>query len=218
MRFLNISFFVMFISHWIACLYNGMTQFGGDEDRISWYHLANLQDASVSEKYVNCLYWVITTTCTVGYGDLHPVTSIERVVVIFCMIIQSGTFAYIVGDIGRTVSNFNMLATHFRERMNYVETFLRQKDIPLSLRQQVKRYLEYNWELKKMYKIEENEVLTLLNDNLRGKIIVYFNGKILKSIEVLGSFPIEFLSNLSFILTKRVYAIDDDCVIEREVG
>ena len=69
-----------------------------------------------------------------------------------------------------------------------------------------------------MYKIEENEVLTLLNDNLRGKIIVYFNGKILKSIEVLGSFPIEFLSNLSFILTKRVYAIDDDCVIEREVG
>ena len=133
MRFLNISFFVMFISHWIACLYNGMTQFGGDEDRISWYYLADLQDASVSEKYVNCLYWVITTTCTVGYGDLHPVNSIERVVVIFCMIIQSGTFAYIVGDIGRTVSNFNMLATHFRERMNYVETFLRQKDIPLSL-------------------------------------------------------------------------------------
>jgi CRP-like cAMP-binding protein len=34
----------------------------------------------------------------------------------------------------------------------------------------------------------------------------------------LGSFPIEFLSNLSFILQKRVYAIDDNCVIEGEQG
>lgn len=35
---------------------------------------------------------------------------------------------------------------------------------------------------------------------------------------MLGSFPIEFLSNLSFILQKRVYAIDDNCLIEGELG
>lgn len=94
-------------------------------------------------------------------------------------------FAYIIGDISRTVAKFNLLASHFRERMNYVESFLLEKDIPATLRQQVKRYLEYNWELKKLYKIEETELLTMLNDNLRGKIIVYFNGRILQSIEVL---------------------------------
>lgn len=134
------------------------------------------------------------------------------------MIIQSSIFAYIIGDIGRTVSNQSILATHFQERMNYVDTFLKEKDIPNSLRMQVKRYLEYNWELKKLYKIEETEMLAMLNDNLRGKIIVYFNGKILKSIDVLGVFPLEFLSNLSFILSKRVYAADDDCVLEGDSG
>ncbi len=61
-------------------------------------------------------------------------------------------------------------------------------------------------------------MLSLLNDNLRGKIIVYLNGRILQNIYVLGRFPIEFLSNLSFILQKRVYAIDDNCVIEGEMG
>jgi voltage-gated potassium channel len=167
---------------------------------MSWLKLANLQDAPPSEIYVNALYWVITTTCTVGYGDFHPVTTNERIDCIACMLDQSGMFAYIVGDISRTVASFNRLATHFRERMNYVEQFLREKDIPVSLRQQVKRYLEYNWELKKLYQIEETELLSLLNDNLRGKIIVYFNGRILQGIDVLGRFPIEFLSNLSFIL------------------
>jgi hypothetical protein len=28
----------------------------------------------------------------------------------------------------------------------------------------VKRYLEYNWEMKKRFKIEESELLGLLND------------------------------------------------------
>jgi hypothetical protein len=32
------------------------------------------------------------------------------------------------------VSSFNRLASHFRERMNYVEKFLREKDIPVALR------------------------------------------------------------------------------------
>jgi hypothetical protein len=93
-----------------------------------------LQDASPSEIYVNALYWVITTTCTVGYGDFHPVTTNERIVIIISMIFQSGLFAYIIGDISRTVSSFNRLASHFRERMNYVEKFLREKDIPVALR------------------------------------------------------------------------------------
>ena len=40
----------------------------------------------------------------------------------------------------------------------------------------MKRYLEYNWELKKMYKIEEKDMMHLLNDDLREKLTVYING------------------------------------------
>lgn len=78
----------------------------------------------------------------------------------------------------------------------------------------VKRYLEYNYEMKKLYAIEENEVLSLLNINLRGKITVYLNGRILQNIHVLNKFPIEFLSNLSFILRKKTYAIDENLINE----
>lgn len=69
-----------------------------------------------------------------------------------------------------------------------------------------------------MYKIEEQELLSLLNDNLKGKITVYLNGKILQSIEILCKFPIEFLSNLSFIFTKSTYSIDENIFIEKEDG
>ena len=47
---------------------------------------------------------------TVGYGDIHPYTSIERVVTIICMIASSGVYAYIIADVGKIVSSFNVLA------------------------------------------------------------------------------------------------------------
>jgi hypothetical protein len=86
-RFLNIAVVAVFIAHWIACLLFAMTTFEGSRDDTSWLELQGLSDASVAEKYVNALYWVITTTCTVGYGDFHPVTTTERLVVICCMIL-----------------------------------------------------------------------------------------------------------------------------------
>jgi len=82
----------------------------------------------------------------------------------------------------------------------------------------VRKYLEYNWEMKKLYKIEEKEMLSLLNMNLRGKITVYLNGKILQNIEVLSKFPIEFLSNISFILNKKIYSLDENLINEKENG
>lgn len=61
-------------------------------------------------------------------------------------------------------------------------------------------------------------MLSLLNDDLRGRILVYFNGKILKNIEVLCKFPIDFLSNLSLILIKKTFSADDNLIVEKEKG
>jgi hypothetical protein len=51
--------------------------------------------------------------------------------------------------------------------------------LPRDLRTKIIRYLEYNWEEKKKIKIEEGELYDLLNKNLRDKITVCLNGRIL---------------------------------------
>jgi hypothetical protein len=48
--------------------------------------------------------------CTVGYGDFHPTTSNERIISMIVMIVSSGMFAFIIGDIGKIISGFNILA------------------------------------------------------------------------------------------------------------
>jgi len=102
--------------------------------------------------------------------------------------------------------------------MNYVNLFMKSKGIPKELRVKIRRYLEYNWELKKTMKIEEEEVMGLLNEDLASKITVFLNGRILQSISCLQDFPIDFLSQLTFIFIKKTFAVDENIIYENDQG
>lgn len=57
--------------------------------------------------------------------------------------------------------------------MGYINNQMVNKQIPSELRIKIRRFLEHNYEQKKIVKIEEKEVLSLLNENLREQIIVF---------------------------------------------
>jgi hypothetical protein len=67
-------------------------------------------DAGIWEKYVNSIYYSLTTMTTCGYGDNHAHTTSERITSMAAMIISSGVFAFIIGDIGRLVSSMNVIS------------------------------------------------------------------------------------------------------------
>jgi len=84
-----------------------------------------------------------------------------------------------------------------------------QKDMPKELRLKIRRYLEYVWESKKTVRIEEAEVFSLLNDNLKEKITVCMNGMVIQTIPFFEKFDMEFISELTFYSRTETYATDD---------
>ena len=75
-------------------------------------------------QYITSLYWAFTTMITVGYGDITPKNTCERIYTMVAMIIASGMFSYTLNSIGTIVSRYNILAVNYREKMNYVNRFL----------------------------------------------------------------------------------------------
>lgn len=57
---------------------------------------------------------------TVGYGDITPSTTQERIYTMCAMMLASGVFAYTINSIGTIVSRYNILAGQFREKMIFV--------------------------------------------------------------------------------------------------
>ena len=58
----------------------------------------------------------------------------------------------------------------------------------------------------------------MLNENLREKITVYLNGRILKSMKFFTPFGIDFLSELTFYFKKMTFAIEDFVFQVRAIG
>jgi hypothetical protein len=80
---------------------------------------------------------------TVGYGDIVPMNSYERLYCILAMSVAGGVYAFTLNTIGKKVGEVNKLAGLFRENMIYVSQWMVTNNLPKDLRIKVRRYLEY---------------------------------------------------------------------------
>lgn len=90
---------IFIVAHWIACIFH-MIGFAEIPEGHSWIHDANLINANNFERYIASLYWSITTMTTVGYGDIGPVTGVERFFTILAMLVACALFGYSLNLVG----------------------------------------------------------------------------------------------------------------------
>ena len=86
------------------------------------------------------------------------------------MITSCGTFAYIVNRIGSVVMDYNQISDKYKEQMMYVNKQMIHKNMPSTLRLKIRRFLDYNFELKKDIKLEDKDIYVELNHNLKLKL------------------------------------------------
>ncbi len=124
--------FVILIAHVIACAWNAFAFYevdnniGGDPV-VTW--LGDLISYDWRTRYVNSLYWAFVTMTTIGYGDITPHTTAEKVFVICVVLVTSFTFGYSVNEIGAILKDFGSKQLAFRERMAHLNAYMEKRGI-----------------------------------------------------------------------------------------
>jgi hypothetical protein len=216
---LKLFLVIFFVAHWIACFFFAVASMQMIDTDDIWIVAKNIQDADPFDvQYLTALYWAFMTMTTVGYGDVFPYSSGEKLYTILAMIISCGVFAYIMGSIASFARRGDEKVQILEDEKQRINRFMVHNNLPRRYRTKVRHYLDYVIDYKKQFKLEEEEVLEMLSENLKYELVVHLNGKMLQDTSCFKNFDVYFLSQLTFVLQKQTFTNDDNVFDEYDYG
>ena len=134
--------FFLFFFHISTCMWIFVAQL--DNDELSWLNDAKYSKMTDYQLYIMSGYFVFTTISTVGYGDLHANTTLER---LFCILIMLGgatSFTFISGALSSLLSNYDSSHASLQEKLLYLGKLRQQHNISDHLYFDIRKALQYD--------------------------------------------------------------------------
>ncbi|MBN1280015.1 MAG: ion transporter [Candidatus Thermoplasmatota archaeon] len=199
---LGIFFFWIFLlAHWIACV---------------WVYIARIEQFVGTPPYIDAIYWCITTITTVGYGDISPVTDLQKIWTMMAMIVGVGIYAYVIGNIASLLSHIDVAKASFSKQMEDINSFLSYKSVPKRVKQKVHNYYQYLWDNRLMHC--EHELLTTLPQSLKTEISTHLHKQLIEHVPFFKNTDTAFISHIISQLKLQVFLPGDFIFRRGDIG
>ncbi|EAR82042.3 cyclic nucleotide-binding domain protein (macronuclear) [Tetrahymena thermophila SB210] len=150
-------------------------------------------------RYVAAIYWSTITMTTIGYGDIVPITNLERIYVSIVSLISCGIFGYSISQIQEIVGEIQRKSETFNKKMQALNKIMNSRQLNKKIMYQVIKYYEYLH--KESDSNLEQEGLTMIENlpkSMRDSIKFEMNHKYLYSQKIFSlNFTKPFLNELS---------------------
>lgn len=94
---------VLLLIHLASCLWYYAAKLD-NEGNETWVYRHNIEQLPTWQKYLTSLYWVSSTLTTVGYGDIVPVTNLEKSMALLLMWFGVGFYSYVIGSVSNIMA------------------------------------------------------------------------------------------------------------------
>jgi len=205
----KLTFVVFILAHWFGCILYSITKI--EQNTLNWLNtVQGVDDGDVVGYYVASLYWAIMTMSTVGYGDIAPVTTNERVLTIGIMIISSIVFGFLLSAIGGLLLEFSRFSSESREKIRLLNKYMHEKGLNKDIQSKIRKYLEFYLDKENAIRAEGDSIIQLLSQSLKDEIIKEVNAKILNDIYMFSfNFRKKFLYLIAKDFTEKSFGPDE---------
>ncbi|POM64116.1 Hypothetical protein PHPALM_20402, partial [Phytophthora palmivora] len=209
--------------HWAACGYMlishvqcGVTLAACDESvETSWVIRDQLIGSSVARKYSRTLYWASRTLVLLGYDDVTPVSTAETLYVVGIVILGALFGTSLLANFLFLFRFRNARYAAYSAHVDNAREYMRLRNLPRSVRQQVTAYFNYSWSMHRS--LDSEEALQLLPQHLQSKVIATLRGNRIAQVCFLMKETVEFINELALALVRRVYSPGDQ-IIEPKIN
>lgn len=133
--------FFLLVVHLFACLLYWVASVHDLEK--SWLAQFVQDGFTVPQLYFACVYFVLTTIFTIGFGDIHPSLTSERIVCIFLEMVGVVYEGFILARMVQLI--FDPQRSQFVSQAETLINYLKQKKIDKVYRKHVAHYSQNTW-------------------------------------------------------------------------
>lgn len=196
----RVNLLVILMSHWLGCLY-GLTYDGFD------------RDDPRATKWLLSVYWAVQSITSVGYGDLPATNVYSQVVAIATMLVGVVLCSWIMTNV-LSAMNPDSSARRFRERLQYVLTYLKSNQLPNCVAKRVITF--YRWQ--NMNQFDEKSVLADLPVQLRKEIFDNLYANSLDGVPIFKGCSIQFMTEVCLRMSPISYPQFHPVYCQGELG
>lgn len=178
----------IFAVHCLTCIFYLVALIDGLEN--SWISEFVNKGFSTPRQYVVSLYFVLTTIFTIGFGEIHPMTTTERVICVFFQIIGVFFECLIISKMVQLIRDPQK--NRFVKRATTVRDFLLKKKIDSTYIRHVRHYYQNVWE-KTHGSPSWNEILKDLPSSIRCAVALEFCQKAFSKIKLFNGLRERYL-------------------------
>lgn len=200
---------MLLLCHWMAC---GMKLV--DEGFLEGYD--RIQSGDLWAEYLAALYWSMTTITTVGYGDICPTTDKERAYTISAMVVGGAFYGYVVGSITSMVSNNDLNASAYYDRMDLIYAWLTHHRFPPTLRRGIVHF--FKGYLTEKSAVDEATIWQDLSPELQKNVGEYMIHEDVKSNPLFDGMGIHSVVQLQSVLRRFTVKPGHTIAEKGEVG
>ncbi|MEB3341919.1 ion transporter [Okeania sp.] len=215
LRMFKLVILIILITHWVGCIWFVIGSWESSHGS-SWLISKSLDSASTTTQYINSLYWAITTLTTVGYGDITPVTEIEITFTLIVMFLGISLYAYIIGNVSSLMSNLDAVTTRYREKLEQIQTYMRDNRITLKLQENIRDYYQYIW--LENQDIRDYHILEELPVPLRMRLALELHKEVIEKVPIFQNANPNFVGEIVMVLKPEILPPNEYIIREGKWG
>ena len=195
-------FWLGLVVHWIAA---------------GWIVLRGADpELSTAGNYVDGFYWTVTTLTAVGYGDITPIGTAQKLYAAGTMVVGLGFLGYMIGVVASILSRRDPARVQFEENVERLTMAAQYGGLPEGLRRRVFNYYRYAWQKRLGY--DESDFLESLPQGLKEEVARHMKGDVLERVEIFRDADPDFVGRLALRLRPEVLTPGDWVFREGDEG
>lgn len=188
-----------------------------DDDASAWAFCGDTDRRS--SRYLSAMYWTIATMMAIGYGDVYPISSSERLAAIVTQLIGATSFGFIIVKVTEIVETVDPHATMIETQMDEVREYITERRLPPGLAKAIREHFTQYY--LKVSVFRDMKVLNELPFSQRVKIMYEAHAGLIRKVRFFQSLDVVLLARLfAFVMPQHLnfgQAIQHDPIVSGQI-